>query len=238
MVRALRPEGEQRGRGAAGRGGRSHAGRARWRGARAASRPPRSPSPARIASIVIAVSQPKPAASGKTAVARLLGQTPLPRERLARRDSPTASRIRRRAASFAIPKPPPCFCAKAAIARSLSPSSSGVRSPRRSASQRRRSPGAASRSPSVSAWPFPRCGSRTTRAPASSATRGGCVARAVVGDDHLRLRELPPQLRDGRPDPRFLVARRDEDRQGLTHQPAGSGSIDGRIPLVAVSRMP
>jgi hypothetical protein len=43
---------------------------------------------------------------------------------------------------------------------------------------------------------------------------GSSVARAVVGDDHLRLRELSPQLRDRRPDPRLLVARRDQDREG------------------------
>ena len=65
----------------------------------------------------------------------------------------------------------------------------------------------------------------------------GCIARAVVGDDHLRLRELPPQLRDRRPDPRLLVARGDQDRRAHPLG-GGSGSIGGRIPLVAVSRMP
>ena len=65
----------------------------------------------------------------------------------------------------------------------------------------------------------------------------GRVARAVVGDDHLRLRELLPQLRDRRPDPRLLVARGDQDREGSVTR-GGSGSIGGRIPLVAVSRMP
>ncbi len=58
----------------------------------------------------------------------------------------------------------------AAIVRSASTSSNGSRSPSRSASQRRSGPGSASRSASASAWPFPRRGSCTTRAPAPSAT--------------------------------------------------------------------
>ena len=70
--------------------------------------------------------QPNPAANGKQASRARLGQQALARERLAARRSRTARRISRRAASFAIPKPPPCLRAKAAI----------VRSPRRRASGR------------------------------------------------------------------------------------------------------
>ena len=41
----------------------------------------------------------------------------------------------------------------------------------------------------------------------------GCVARAVVGDDHRRIRELAPELADRRRDSLLLVAGGDEDRQ-------------------------
>ena len=46
---------------------------------------------------------------------------------------------------------------------------------------------------------------------------GGAVAGAVVGDDHLRLRELLAQRGDGRADPALLVAGRDQDGDRLSH---------------------
>src|SRR3954470_10734075 len=77
--------------------------------------------------------------------------------------------MRARAVRLTIPKPPPSFTANAAIARSASLSASGRRSPLRSASQRRIEPFGAARSASVRAWPLPRCGRRSTVAPAASA---------------------------------------------------------------------
>src|SRR5918993_1332965 len=151
--------------------------RPRWRKprksrpvARCSSSTSTSPSwsPVRAASAVMAVSQPKPAASGKSVVRAFCVSRRWP-ESGSRASYPETSRMSRRPAPFAIPKPPPCLRANAATVTSASPPRSGRRSPRRSASHSRRSPLTATRSPSVSAWPLPRRGSRITRAPAASA---------------------------------------------------------------------
>src|SRR5215210_5455903 len=128
--------------------------------------------PARAASIVIRTSQPNPGASGKQA-SRAAAESARWPESGSRASNPHRARTSARAARFAIPKPPPCRSAKAAMARSASSSRSGERSPSRSASQSRSGPGGASRSVSVSACPLPRRGRRTTRAPA-------CLAAAAV----------------------------------------------------------
>src|SRR6185312_3830435 len=125
--------------------------------------------PARAASIVIRTSQPKPGAKGKH-VSRASGESARWPESGSHSSIPPSTLTRVRALRFAIPKPPPSRRSNAAIARSASLSSSGARSPTRSASQSTRRPGGASRSASVSAWPLPRRGSRTTVAPARSAS--------------------------------------------------------------------
>ena len=66
----------------------------------------------------------------------------------------------------------------------------------------------------------------------------GRIAGPVVGDDHLCVGKLPLQFGDGRPDPRRLVARGDRTVSAVQPLGAGSGSIGGRIPSSAVSRMP
>ena len=200
----------------------------------------RSSRPARSASTVILVSTPKPAASGKQA-ARAAGERTRWPESGSRVVRPVASRISRRADPFASPKPPPCVRANPATTRSPSASTSGVRSPREigvaeqqatrrcgALGDRQRLALAAVREPE-----HPRAGDR----------RGvrGRVARAVVGDDHLHAREDAPQLCDRRADPRLLVARRDQDRQAIVshrRRTTASGSIGGRIPSSAVSRIP
>src|SRR5262245_35880137 len=78
--------------------------------------------------------------------------------------------MRARATVFAIPKPPPRRSAKAATVRSSPFCTRGTRSPTRSASASTSDPRGAACSPSVSACPFPRPGSLTTRAPARSAS--------------------------------------------------------------------
>src|SRR3954452_10762073 len=68
-----------------------------------------------------------------------------------------------------MPKPPPTRLVNAAIRRSAPGSARPATEPRRSASQRRRGPGGATRSPAVRASPLPRRFNRTTTAPAASA---------------------------------------------------------------------
>ena len=162
MVPALRAEGEDDVAELAAAVHEAAQGRARSPGARAGARPRRSRAPRSRRRRSSRDSQPNPAASGKTA-SRAFGVSRRWPESGSRAVKPDASSISRRAASFAIPKPPPCLRAKAATVRSASPSSSGVRSPRRSASQSRSAPGGAARSASVSACPLPRRGRRSTQ---------------------------------------------------------------------------
>ena len=171
--------------------------------------------PARTASIVIRTSQPKPGASGKQA-SRAAGESARWPESGSRASKPLSVRTSARAARLAIPKPPPCRSANAAIARSA-PSSSGARSPSRSASQSSSAPGGASRSASVSAWPLPSRGSRTTRAPARRAaaaveSREPSSATTISASGNAR-----PQRLDRLPDPRLLVPRGDQDDERLSH---------------------
>ena len=67
--------------------------------------------------------------------------------------------------------------------------------------------------------------------------RRGLVARAVVRDDDLRLRERLAQRRNRPADPRGLVARRDEHRRPRLRHPlvaaGGAGGGSGMIPSVA-----
>ena len=110
----------------------------------------------------------------------------------------------------------------------------------RRAGRRRRGaavPAGASRSASVSAWPFPRCGSRSTRAPARSASSAVPSREPSSATSTLRAGKPPPQLGNRLADPPLLVAGGDEDRRWLAH-PAGSGWIGGRMPSSAVSRTP
>ncbi len=185
VVAGERPAGERRSRSWRPRWRKPAASRpvARWRSGSSSSR---TSSPARTASIVIRTSQPKPGAGGKQA-SRAAAERPLAGERLARIEARARADERARGA---LREPE-------AAALPLGESGDrevGVRveqrreSPSRSASQRRSGPGGASRSASVSAWPLPRRGSRTTRAPGAR-RGGGAVARAVVGDEHLGVRE-------------------------------------------------
>src|SRR4051794_10725948 len=128
----------------------------------------RTSSPARTASIVMRTSQPKPGASGKQAFRAAAESARWP-ESGSRASNPLNSRINSRAPRFAIPKPPPSRCSKAATARSASSSSRAAGLPRRSASQRSSAPGPASRSARLRACPLPSRGRRTTLAPAPSA---------------------------------------------------------------------
>src|SRR6266508_1584514 len=139
---------------------------ARWRSGSSSSRTRR---PARAASIVIRTSHPNPGAAGKH-VFRAAGESERWPESGSRVSSPAKRAIKLRAIRFATPKPPPTRSANTAMFRSAPFSTSGARSPDRSASQSRRKPGAAARSAADSACPFPRRRRRSTTAPASSAT--------------------------------------------------------------------
>ena len=69
-----------------------------------------------------------------------------------------------------------------------------------------------------------------------SASRGGRVARAVVGDDHLGRGELLAERRDRLRDRALLVAGGDEDRGRVSHSAAAS--IGGTIPSSAPAFRP
>ena len=86
------------------------------------------------------------------------------------RAKPERAAISERAAPLVIPNPPPIRSENAATATSYPASSSGARSPSRSASQRSSGPGGAARSAAVSASPFPSRGPATTTAPAPRAS--------------------------------------------------------------------
>src|SRR6266566_1040814 len=137
----------------------------RWRSGNSSSETRR---PARTASTVIRTSQPKPAASGKHASRACCESTRWP-DSGSTGAKPESTRTSIRPACLAIPKPPPWRSANAAIVRSPSAPASGARSPSRSASKSRTRPTGAARSARVSAWPFPRAGKRSTRAPARRA---------------------------------------------------------------------
>ena len=183
------------------------------------ARAPRRASPARTASIVIRTSQPKPGGEREAGRARGGRERALAGERLAGLEARSSARTRARAARLASPKPPPWRSANAAIARSASTSSSGARSPSRSASQRR----SASRR-GLALGERQRLALAETRQADDASTRtlgGSCgaVARAVVGDEHLGVRERCSEARAPSLDRPFLVARGDED--GERAQPRG-----------------
>ena len=193
-------------------------------------------SPARAASAVIAVSQPNPAASGKHLCPRALRQPPLARERLlcvvagCEPDQPPR-RLLRDAEAAALP------------ARERRDGQVALALEQRP--QVAAEVGVAEQELALARDPLAereRLSLAAVRQAKDECTGGlghvGCgVARAVVGDDHLRVRELPPQLLDRRPDPLRLVAGGDQDRERAHPLVAGSGSIGGRI-LSAVSRTP
>ena len=152
---------------------------------------------------------------------------------------PDASRISRRAASFAIPKPPPCRRANAATARSrVAVEQRPQVAAEVGVAEQERARAAPSRSASVSAWPLPRRGSRSTRAPAASARRRSRRASRRRRRSPPRSGNCRAELGDGRPDPRLLVARGDEDRQRFSHSARGSGCDRRQDPVVAVSPTP
>ena len=212
VVDGLRPAREQRDRPAGGRGARTRAGRARSRGARGRARSPRPRGRHGRRRSSSCVSTPKPIATGNTAERARAVRWRCP-ESGSRGASPQRSLISERAAVFASPRPPPTRAANAAIVSSASDSTSGRRSPRRSASQSRSGPGSSCRSASVSAWPLPRRASLITRAPASSArsavaSREPSSATTIAASGNCARSAL-----DRPADPALLVTRRDEHRE-------------------------
>ena len=198
-------------------------------------------SPARAASIVIRVSTPNPAATGKSRRARGAREA---------RAGPTAARGREADRAGATSARgdrlgDPEAAARAARRRRRSrgrrrPRRAVSRSPRRSASQSRSGPRGAlalgerqrlalapPRQPDDARPGLRRPGSRL-------------VARAVVGDDDLGLRERCAQRRHRVSDPRLLVARGDEDGQPVRHSPTGgcTAAGAGRTPSTAVLPRP
>ncbi len=175
------------------------------------------PSSAFIASAVIAASQPKPAASGKTAsrafwvrrrwpesgsrAAIARGEPDQPARRLLWR---SRSRRPASASNAAIVSVAVAAEQRPEVAAKVGVAEQELARRSLALAQRERLALAAPREPDDS-----RSGSRR------NVRR--CVLRAVVGDDHLRAGELLPDLGHSRPDPRLLVARCDQDRQGLTH---------------------
>ncbi len=214
-------------RGAGARGGGSRGGRARWRGARGRAARGGRPACALTASAVIADSQPKPAASGKTASrarwvsrrwpesgswALVAGREPDQPPRRLLRDPEAAALLARergdRQVGVAVEE-------RRQVAAEVGVAEQQVALVRHSFAERQRLPLAAMRQP------------EHERARLLG-DRAGRIARAVVGDDHLRLREPAPELLDRRPDPRRLVAGGDQDRQGFSHSgPAAARSAAG-----------
>ena len=153
-----------------------------------APRGPRSPR-----STVIPASQPNPAASGKHGVARRLrqvaaGRRAAPARRSRREPDQAARRFLRdpEAAALLLRERGDRQVAVAVEQRPRSPSQVGVAE--QEVAGRCDALAERQRLPLAAAAVAGRRG-----APAAAATCAGCVARAVVGDDHLRAGKLPPQ---------------------------------------------
>ena len=99
-------------------------------------------------------------------------------------------------------------------------------------------PGSGSRSASARACPLPRRCRRTTLAPALLGGVSRVVARAVVGDDNLGIRQQGPQAAHGGADPLLLVACRNEDGEALAAHCDGVDGIGGTTPSVPLSPTP
>ena len=179
--------------------------------------------------MVIRASQPNPAASGKQAARAARRERALARERLARPRSPRAGGSALGRSRLAMPKPPPL--------RSRECRDVEVRVRRRAAGAGRRAgrrrtaaacPAGPRARPSVSAWPLPRRGSRTTTRARGLGPLGRAVARAVVGDDHLRARGNA--LAAARTVSPIALPRRARRRGSSAAQPPGRrhGGLDRR----------
>ena len=106
------------GRRAAGRGGGTRRGPGRWRGAGAATRPPRRSDPRSSASTVMRASHPEPRGRRKDTLAGAPRERALARERLSAPRSPSTRRISSRAVRLTSRSRRPDARANAATARS------------------------------------------------------------------------------------------------------------------------
>ncbi len=179
------------------------------------------------------VSQPKPGASGKTA-ARARDESARCPESGSTASNPESRRISRRAIALGQTEP-----AADALAEDRDVD---VRVPGEQRSQVAAEVGVAQEQPARRRRPL----GRRERLPLAQAAKrehgcagglgplGRAVARAVVGDEHLRLRKPRTQRLHGLADRRFLVPGGDEDRQRLLHPVVGTtGSTGGRTGVLS-----
>ena len=195
-------------------------GRGPWRGARGRARPPTIARPARAASIVIRVSHAEAAArAGSTRRARAGERARWPES--GSRGAVAGAEADRARATVSLRDPE---AAALRDARSAATTRSASLAEQRRAGRRARSASQSTTSPGRRR--ALRRGERLALAAARQpqddgagglGLRGGAVARAVVGDDHLGAGERRAAApRTVVADPALLVARRDEDGDRLT----------------------
>ena len=163
-------------------------------------------------------------ASGKTAARAAAERARCPESGSAA-SKPERSRISARAVALRDPEAAALTPGERRRSSSPSPGTSGVRSPRTSASTSSSAPGGAARSAAESAWPLPRRGRRRTIAPAASA-RSAVASREPSSATITSAsgNELPQRRRPSRAIVVLLVARGDEDRRP-GQPPASVGRI-------------